>query len=490
MTVEQALAHPTWAMGGKITIDSATLMNKGLEVIEAHWLFGTPYEQIDVVVHPQSIVHALVSLCDGATLAHLGHPDMRVPIAYALHHPDRVDVPVRTLDLAQVGALTFEPPDLDAFPCLRLSRDAALAGGTATCVLNAANEVAVHAFLGGALDFMGIPAVIETVLEQLPAARVHSFDTLYAADAEARRLAAEAIGVLRGARMSWLLAFLGFALLIILHELGHFTAAKAVGMRVERFALFFPPLLGRVRRGETEYAIGAIPLGGYVRITGMNPAEEIPPDVAHRAYYRQPVWKRIVVIGAGPAVNIVLAFLLLAAYLLIWGVPKYTITNEVEALSTTRRVGAGAAAGRPASSPSTACAATPDELRDQVSKHTCAGHAGRRLRRDLVGARDRRARRRAAELPHHADLQRAGAAAAARLLLRLGALLRPGRRRRRGREHLGRPAVVLHDDDREDRSPASSTPRSARTSPASSAPTRRRGRRSSSPRTAPSSCSR
>ena len=195
VTVEEALKHPTWAMGGKITIDSATLMNKGLEVIEAHFLFGTPYDAIDVVVHPQSLIHALVSLCDGATLAHLGHPDMRVPIAYALHHPDRVDVPVRTLDLAEVGALTFEPPDLDAFPCLRLSREAALAGGTATCVLNAANEVAVHAFLQGGLDFMGIPAVIDTVLEQLPAAQVHSFDTLYRADAEARRLAAEAIGV-------------------------------------------------------------------------------------------------------------------------------------------------------------------------------------------------------------------------------------------------------------------------------------------------------
>ena len=134
--------------------------------------------------------------------------------------------------------------------------------------------------------------------------------------------------------MSWILAFLGFAALIILHELGHFTAAKAVGMRVERFALFFPPLIGRVRRGETEYAIGSIPLGGYVRITGMNPADEIPEEVAHRAYYRQPVWKRIVVIGAGPAVNIVLAFVLLAAYLLIWGVPKYTVTNDVEALNT------------------------------------------------------------------------------------------------------------------------------------------------------------
>jgi len=194
VTVAAALRHPTWAMGGKITIDSATLMNKGLEVIEAHWLFGTPYERIDVVVHPQSVVHALVGLCDGATLAHLGHPDMRVPIAYALHHPDRVEVPVRTLDLAEVGALTFEPPDLDAFPCLRLARDAAAAGGTATCVLNAANEVAVHAFLDDRLDFMGIPAVIESTLERLPAARVHSFETLYRADGEARRLAAEAIG--------------------------------------------------------------------------------------------------------------------------------------------------------------------------------------------------------------------------------------------------------------------------------------------------------
>jgi 1-deoxy-D-xylulose-5-phosphate reductoisomerase len=195
VTVAEALRHPTWAMGGKITIDSATLMNKGLEVIEAHWLFGTPYDRIAVVVHPQSIIHALIGLCDGATLAHLGHPDMRVPIAYALHHPERVDVPVRALDLAEVGELTFEPPDLDAFPCLRLARAAAEAGGTATCVLNAANEVAVHAFLGDRLDFMGIPAVIERTLEQLPARRVHSFDTLYQADADARRIAAEMVAV-------------------------------------------------------------------------------------------------------------------------------------------------------------------------------------------------------------------------------------------------------------------------------------------------------
>jgi 1-deoxy-D-xylulose-5-phosphate reductoisomerase len=193
VTVEQALQHPTWAMGGKITIDSATLMNKGLEVIEAHHLFGTPYDRIDVVVHPQSIVHAVVSLSDGASLAHLGHPDMRVPIAYALHHPDRVEVPVPRLDLAQVGALTFEEPDLDAFPCLRLAREAAVAGGTGPCVLNAANEIAVHAFLGGRLPFMGIPAVIEQTLERVPPAGVHSFESLYQADGDARAIASELV---------------------------------------------------------------------------------------------------------------------------------------------------------------------------------------------------------------------------------------------------------------------------------------------------------
>jgi 1-deoxy-D-xylulose-5-phosphate reductoisomerase len=194
VTVEQALAHPTWDMGGKITIDSATLMNKGLELIEAHHLFAMPYDRVDVVVHPQSIVHSLVDLCDGATLAHLGYPDMRVPISYALHHPDRVDVPAaQRLDLASVGALTFEPVDEEAFPCLRLAREAAVAGGTAPCVLNAANEVAVHAFLGGRLGFTGIPAVIERVLERLGGRPVHSFDSLYEADRAARATAAELV---------------------------------------------------------------------------------------------------------------------------------------------------------------------------------------------------------------------------------------------------------------------------------------------------------
>jgi 1-deoxy-D-xylulose-5-phosphate reductoisomerase len=186
VTVEQALAHPTWAMGGKITIDSATLMNKGLEVIEAHNLFGTPYEQIEVVVHPQSIVHSLIQLCDGATLAHLGYPDMRVPISYALHYPERVDVPVAPLDLAALGSLTFEPVDDETFSCLALARAAGIAGGTAPCILNAANEIAVHAFLQGRLAFLAIAEVIERTLEALPSGQIHSFDSLAAADGDAR----------------------------------------------------------------------------------------------------------------------------------------------------------------------------------------------------------------------------------------------------------------------------------------------------------------
>jgi 1-deoxy-D-xylulose-5-phosphate reductoisomerase len=164
-------------------------MNKGLELIEAHHLFGVPYERIDVVVHPQSIIHALVHMNDGASLAHLGYPDMRVPISYALHHPERVDVPVPTLDLVELGSLTFEAPDVDAFPCLRLAREAAEVGGTAPCVLNAANEIAVHAFLAGELPFTGIPEVIDRTLAAVPATTVRHFSDLYAADTEAREAA-------------------------------------------------------------------------------------------------------------------------------------------------------------------------------------------------------------------------------------------------------------------------------------------------------------
>jgi 1-deoxy-D-xylulose-5-phosphate reductoisomerase len=192
VSVADALAHPTWKMGGRITIDSATLMNKGFEVIEAHHLFGIPYERIDVVVHPQSLVHSLVHLVDGSTIAHLGYPDMRVPISYALNFPERAPVDVPRLDLAAVGALTFEEPDPHTFACLRLALEAGEAGGTAPTVLNAADEVAVAAFLDGQIPFTGIAAVIERILEQMPARPVTHFDDLFATDAEARERAAAA----------------------------------------------------------------------------------------------------------------------------------------------------------------------------------------------------------------------------------------------------------------------------------------------------------
>jgi 1-deoxy-D-xylulose-5-phosphate reductoisomerase len=193
VTVTQALAHPTWAMGGKITIDSATLMNKGLELMEAHHLFGTPYERIDVVVHPQSLVHGIVQLADGAMLAHLGPPDMRIAISYALHGGESVRLPVTALDLQAVAELTFEAVDLDAFPCLRLAGEAAREGGTAPCVLNAANEIAVHAFLEERLRFLEIPEVIEQALEELGSEPVRSFESLYEADRLAREVAIEAV---------------------------------------------------------------------------------------------------------------------------------------------------------------------------------------------------------------------------------------------------------------------------------------------------------
>ena len=175
-------------MGPKITIDSATLANKGLELIEAHFLFELPYDRIRVVVHPTSTVHALVRFRDGATLAHLGHPDMRVPISYALTYPDRAATPVEPLELEGL-TLSFEAPDLETFPLLRLAREAGERGGTYPCAFNAANEVAVAAFVEGRLSFLGIAEVVERALEAVDGAHARDLDDLVAADAEARRAA-------------------------------------------------------------------------------------------------------------------------------------------------------------------------------------------------------------------------------------------------------------------------------------------------------------
>jgi 1-deoxy-D-xylulose-5-phosphate reductoisomerase len=188
VTPEHALNHPTWNMGPKITVDSATLANKGLELIEAHFLFDLPYDRIEVVVHPQSVVHALVRFRDGASLAHLGYPDMRVPISYALTYPGRAATPVLALDLAAGLVLEFEAPDLDTFPLLRLGRKAGERGGTYPCAYNAANEVAVAAFLEGRIGFLDIPALVDEALATVEGAPARDLDELSEADGAARRV--------------------------------------------------------------------------------------------------------------------------------------------------------------------------------------------------------------------------------------------------------------------------------------------------------------
>lgn len=193
VTREQAIAHPKWAMGPKISVDSATLMNKGLEVIEAHHLFGLPGAQIGVLVHPQSLVHSLVEFIDGSTLAQLGLPDMRTTLAVGLGWPDRIESGVAGLDLLTQGQLDFEAPDLDAFPCLRLACQAMETGGSAPAVLNAANEIAVSAFLQGRIGFLAIPALVEEALAALPGLPADSLENLLAADAQSRRITEQAL---------------------------------------------------------------------------------------------------------------------------------------------------------------------------------------------------------------------------------------------------------------------------------------------------------
>ncbi|XGA80911.1 1-deoxy-D-xylulose-5-phosphate reductoisomerase [Halomonas sp. CH40] len=193
VTPDQACAHPNWSMGRKISVDSATLMNKGLELIEACWLFDATPQQICVVVHPQSVIHSMVAYHDGSVLAQLGNPDMRTPIAYGLAWPERIDAGVKALDLFQVARLDFEPPDEQHFPCLRLAREAMQAGGTAPAILNAANEVAVEAFLEQGLGFVSIGDIVASVLDQSPISTVDSLETVLDADRRARKLAQQCI---------------------------------------------------------------------------------------------------------------------------------------------------------------------------------------------------------------------------------------------------------------------------------------------------------
>ncbi|MDN4051792.1 1-deoxy-D-xylulose-5-phosphate reductoisomerase [Massilia sp. YIM B02763] len=197
VTPEEACKHPNWSMGRKISVDSATMMNKGLEVIEAHWLFGAPAERIEVLIHPQSVIHSMVSYADGSVLAQLGNPDMRTPIAHALAYPQRIASGVAQLDLTQWAALQFHHPDFDRFPCLALAFDALRAGGTAPALLNAANEVAVQAFLDRHIGFRDIDRVVRQVMDDNPCGAASSIDAVLAQDACARDAASRIVGGLR-----------------------------------------------------------------------------------------------------------------------------------------------------------------------------------------------------------------------------------------------------------------------------------------------------
>jgi 1-deoxy-D-xylulose-5-phosphate reductoisomerase len=200
VTPKEAVAHPNWSMGAKISVDSATMMNKGLELIEAHHLFQLPLERVEIVVHPQSIVHGAVVYRDGSVLAQLGSPDMRTPIAYALAWPGRIETPAKRLDLADIGRLTFEPPDESRFPALRVAREALIQGGGCPTVLNAANETAVHAFLDGHIGFLDIVETVERTLEAIPEGELESLDDVYNFDTTAREIATGLSGLRNSVR--------------------------------------------------------------------------------------------------------------------------------------------------------------------------------------------------------------------------------------------------------------------------------------------------
>ena len=322
-TVEQAVAHPNWSMGRKISVDSATLMNKGLELIEAHFLFALPPEKLGVVVHPQSIVHCLVSYDDGTTMAHLSAPDMRTPIAHALGWPRRISSPSRRLDLATLGQLIFQPPAHDRFPALNLAIGTMRSGGLAPTVLNAANEIAVQAFLDRRIGFLDIPRVVEAKRwKKISAATVrrgpgHGADRRCAgARAGARDLRAGGalrrdMGMPASVLTGWLLtptgllAFLCYITLVVfVHEMGHFLMARGFGAKVEVFSVGFgPEIFGFNDRRGTRWKLSWIPVGGYVKFVGDADAASTPDRAAVKAsaaeraqmMFVRPVYQRALV---------------------------------------------------------------------------------------------------------------------------------------------------------------------------------------------------
>ena len=267
VTAAQALKHPRWNMGRKVSIDSATLMNKGLEIMEAHWLFGIPYDRIDVVIHPESIIHSMVEFVDGSILAQLSPPDMRFAIQHALTWPDREDGGLPGLDFTTLGSLHFETPDLARFPCLGLARKAAVMGGTMPCVLNAANEIAVQAFLNNQITFSGICIQVEAVMARHTVIAKPSLNQIHATDhwsrQEAQRVCLLPLNEKRKpdpmltAILTIATVAILFGLSIFVHELGHFLAARYFGFTVDVFSIGFGPAIWqkKVRQpGSTKSA--------------------------------------------------------------------------------------------------------------------------------------------------------------------------------------------------------------------------------------------
>ena len=376
MTVADALAHPTWKMGPKITVDSSTLMNKGLEVIEAHLLFGAGYDQIDVVVHPQSVVHSMVEMTDGATMAQLSLPDMRLPIGYALSYPERMATAFGAIDWAAVDRLDFEVPDPVAFRCLPLAYEVGPAGrhgpggperrqrGGRRRLPKRKLEMGRYTFgdrgcpgqlrpqraagpgrragrrcrrpgrgrlkawrvaVGGAPRRRPVTSPGPPVPEYRAADAYRGVDGGEVMDQREQRgallrlavvvVAGLVVAQLFGA-LATVLVVLALLVVIVLHELGHFVAAKRAGMKVSEFFVGFGPRLWSVRKGETTYGIKALPLGGYCRIIGMTNVEKVDPADEARAYRNQPTWRRLTVVCAGSFVHFVLAFLMLVVLFL------------------------------------------------------------------------------------------------------------------------------------------------------------------------------
>ncbi len=354
VTPEQALKHPNWDMGPVVTMNSATLVNKALEVIEAHWLFDMPYERIDVVVHPQSIVHSMVEFVDGATIAQASPPDMRLPIALGLSWPERLDDVTPYMDWTRAQEWTFEPLDEQTFPAISVAREAAAASDLHPAVFNAANEQAVAAFAADRLPFLEIVETVRRVLEQYDAPSEVSLDAVDHAEAFARSTADALIALAYSGAM---LAALGIAVMVVglmvsiaLHEIGHLAPAKKFGVKVSEYFVGFGPTVWSTKRGETEYGLKAFPLGGYVRLVGMVPparavkpvtfggwagnlirdareaAEEEIGDDDARAFYHLAWWRKIIVMAGGPVMNLIIAAVLFTVVVSGIGVPAQTLT--------------------------------------------------------------------------------------------------------------------------------------------------------------------